>query len=127
MLYANWGSSPLIDIRDNSSQSTRAFQLAPDPATHETSILFRFERNPNDPKWGTLKIETGAGASIITIDSDTTALLMGDIPSRSEAVGDNPVTRGAMSPITLFAIESTANSKLAFCLWLDQPIPQDGG
>lgn len=127
VLYANWGTSSLADIRDINSSSTRVFRLVPDPATQEAAILFRVERNPNDLKWGVLKIEAGNSTSVIAINPEITSLLMGETPCQSEAIGDIPVTRLAVSPITLFATESSGNPKSAFCLWLDQSPRPDGG
>ena len=126
VLYANWGSSPTSDLQDIKAKSARIFQLAPDLATREAMIRFTVSRNPNDPQWGSLKIESG-DVSIIAIGPEVTSLLMGDTPCRSEAIGDNATTRPASSPITLFAAESSSNPKTAFCLWIDQPPPPDGG
>ncbi len=126
VLYANWGSSPTSDLQDIKAKSVRMFQLAPDPATREALIQFTVSRNPNDPKWGSLKIETG-DVSIIAIGPEITSLLMGKTPCRSEAIGDTAVTRPASSPITLFTTESNSSPKTAFCLWMDQPPPPDGG
>jgi hypothetical protein len=127
LLYANWGSSQLSGIRDITAKSARVFELDVDSDTHEATIAIRANRNPNDPKWGTLHVEHGGGSSVIAIDPQTTSLLMGDMPSRSEAIGDSPTTRTAASPITLFAIESTGDPKFAFCLWLDKRNEPDGG
>ena len=127
LLYVNWGAIPLSEIRDIHSKSTRAFQLAPDPSTHESVIVVRAERNANDPERGLLKIETGGNVSVIVIPPETTSLLMGDLARMSEAIGDTPVARLATSSITLFATESNGTPKSAFCLWLDTPRKPDGG
>ncbi len=125
ILYANWGSSSLSEIQDVNHDSTKTFQLTPDPITREAMVRFTVQRNPKDPKWGALTIESG-DVSVIAIDAKITSLLMGETPSRSEAVGDKAVTRLASSPITIFATDSSSNPKAAFCLWLDAPQPDDG-
>ena len=118
-LYANWGDSALANIQKTDSKTVRKFQLNPDPATNQSLISLRVERNGVDPQRGALKIETGENVSIIAIDSATTSLLMGEIPCRSEAVGDNPVLRTANGPVILFATESTENTSAVFSLWLE--------
>jgi hypothetical protein len=118
-LYANWGESALTNIQNTDSKSAHKFQLKPDPATNESLISLRVERNGADPARGTLKIESGENVSIIAIDSKTTSLLMGEIPCRSEAVGDNAVVRSAGSPVILFATEATENNSASFSLWLE--------
>jgi len=126
VLCANWGSSSLSEIQDVKHNSTRTFQLTPDATTREATIRFTVQRNPNDPEWGSLTIDTG-DVTMIAIDPELTSLLMGETQSRTEAIGDSAVTRLASSPITIFATESIGNQKASFCLWLDDPQPPDGG
>lgn len=124
-LYANWGAQ-LTGIRDIHAKSVSVFKLEVDPDTLEATIVIRAKRNPIDPKWGSLEVEHGNDVSIIAIDPQTTSLLMGDVPSSSEGIGDSPVTRAAASPMTLIETESNGDPKIAFCLWLDEPNGPDG-
>ena len=125
-LYANWGSSAISAIRDTTSRTTHAFQLKADPATREASISLRVERDETAPNRGTLKIEAGGNTSVITIDAELASLLIGETACSSEEIGDKPVTRHASSAITLFAAETTGNSPISFCLWLDKSPTSDG-
>ena len=126
VIAANWGLSPLADIQDIAAKSVRTFELDLDPATHEEMVLFRVQRNENDPAWGILKFEIGDNHSTIAIGPEITSLLMGETPARSEAVGDKSVARSLNSSITLFSIEATGTETSSFCLWLAQ-IPQTNG
>lgn len=125
-LYANWGSSTISDIRDTKSRTTHAFQLKADPATREVSLSLRVERNETAPNRGTLKIEAGGNTSVITIDAELASLLIGETACSSEEIGDKPVTRHASSAITFVATETTGDSPISFCLWLDNSPPSDG-
>jgi len=127
VLAANWGASPLADVQDIEAKSVRTFKLDLDPATNEEMVLFRVQRNENDPAWGILKFHIGGNHSTIAISPEITALLMGETPARSEAVGDKPVARSLNSSITLYGIEATGTEKSSFCLWLAQLPPPDGG
>ncbi len=126
VLCANWGSSRLSEMQDVNHGSTRIFKLETDPTTRETTIRLTIQRNPSAPKWGSITIDTG-DVTMVAISPELTSLLMGETPSKSEAIGDNAVTRLASSPITIFATESSGNPQASFCLWLDDPPPPDDG
>jgi hypothetical protein len=126
-LYANWGPSAISEIRDITSPTTHAFQLTTEPATQEALLALRVERNEVAPNRATLKIEVAGNTTIITIDAELASLLIGEKACSSEEIGDKAVTRAASSAITLFATETTGNSSVSFCLWLDdKPPPPDG-
>lgn len=123
-VYANWGSSSITELRDIKSRTTHAFPLKTDPVTHEASLALHVERSGTDQKVGTLKIEVAGNTTMIAIDADLAALLLRETACSSEEIGDKPVTRNASSAITLFATETTGNSPLSFCLWLDKLPPE---
>lgn len=120
VLHVSWGSAPLAEIRGPQGDSVRRFPLNPDPATHEAAIEITVQRNTTDPRWGAITIDTG-DKSIIAINPEITSLLMGEVPSNAEAVGDLPIIATAISPITLWAVEANGNPKVAFCLWIGSP------
>ena len=124
VLCVNWGSSSLVETQNVNSASTRTFEISPDPTTRESAIQFTVQRNPNDPNWGSITIDTG-NISMISVTPEITSLLLGETPSRSEAIGDTAVTRSARSPVTVFAIESNSKTE-SFSLWLDDPPPANG-
>jgi hypothetical protein len=121
LLYANWGTKPLAEIRDLHASSTQTFRLVPDPSTHEATIVFRVEMNPTSPKHGAVTFEVGDCKSVFAIDQEVTSLLTGEIACSSSSIGEKPSLRPADSPIVLLEIESNQTPKIGFCLWLDQP------
>lgn len=124
LLYANWGTKPLAEIRDLHASSTQAFRLVPDPSTLEETIVFRVEPNPTNPKHGEVTFEVGARKSVVAIDQEITSLLTGETPCSTASIGEKPSIRPADSPMTLLEIESNQTPKIGFRLWLDQPASQ---
>jgi hypothetical protein len=125
VLYANWGTIPLAEIRDLRANSTHAFSLVPDPSTHEATIVLRVETNATNPKHGTVTFEVGDSKSVVAIDQEITSLLTGETACSSASIGEKPALRPADSPMTLLEIESNQTPKIGFCLWLDQPVTQN--
>lgn len=124
VLYANWGTKPLAEIRDLHASSTHAFTLVPDPSTHEATIVLRVEMNPTSPQNSTVTFEVGDSKSVFAIDQEVTSLLTGETACSSSSIGEKPSLRPADSPMTLLEIESNQTPKIGFCLWLDQPAAQ---
>ncbi len=126
-LYANWGTTSLGDLCDPNASGLHAFDLAPNPDTHETFVQLRFVRNPNDPSWGSVVIEIDGKTSHITVNPEVVSLLMGDTPKRITSVSNSPTIRSAMEPLTLYSVESTSGVTNALCLWIDNAKPPGGG
>ncbi len=125
VLYANWGTKPLAEIRDLHANTTHAFSLVPNTSTHEATIVLRVETNPTDPKHGTVTFEVGDSKSAVAIDQEITSLLTGETACSSASIGEKPSLRPADSPMTLLEIESNQTPKIGFCLWLDRPVTQN--
>lgn len=124
LLYANWGTKPLAEIRDIHASTTQTFRLVPDPSTHEATIVFRVEMNPTSPKHGAVTFEVGDSKSVFAIDQEVMSLLTGEMACSSASIGEKPSLRPEDSPIVLLEIESNQTPKIGFCLWLDQPAAQ---
>lgn len=86
VLYANWGTKPLAEIRDLHANTTHTFSLVSDTSTHEATIVLRVETPPTNAKHGTVTFEVGDSKSVVAIDHEITSLLTGETACSSASI-----------------------------------------
>ena len=127
-VYANWGKGTLDELcAPNPIGRLRTFDIKPNTETHETFVEMRLVRNSNDPKWGSVIIELDGAASDMTVEPKIFSVLTGETANRVITVTDSPTARSPKSSLKLYSVESTSGPPIAFCLWIDDVRPSEGG